>query len=209
MMEETFGFDEKTSEGSDFNFITVTKETAVQEPIYLEDLKLGKWEGKENAYLEVVVRNEAGQTANKRYNLPMKVDGKFLKFDGTEGTDEDLKKAGDKFQRLAKNIATKVLGDGIIITGKGVEDFCTTLITKIKAVPKWNKVPLRVMFVHNSDGFTTLRAFAPMCELASLPKAQSKLTPGDYDNYVVKKAPSTESDDLGTGHPVANTTELF
>jgi hypothetical protein len=208
MTEEIFGFDDKTSEGNDFNFITVTKETAIQEPIYLEDLKLGKWEGKENAYLEVVVRNEAGQTANKRYNLPMKVDGKFTKFDGTEGTDEDLKKAGEKFQKLAKNIATKILGEDTTISGKGVEDFCNNLITKIKSNPKWNKTALRVLFIHNSDGFTTLRAFAPMCELSSLPKAQSRLIPGDYDNYVVKKTPSTESDDLGTGQPV-DTTNLF
>lgn len=191
MAEETFGFDGNTTEGNDFKFITVDKVTAVQEGIYFEDFKVDKWDGKEDMYLEVTVRNKQGQTCNRRYNQPS-IDGNIVK------DEAGLKKANNKFAKIAKNISTKVLGDNVAISGKTWAEFVNNLISKIKANPNWNKIELRALFVHDKAGYTKLRSFSPIFELASIAKADSKLVPGDYDNYIVKQTPSTESSGLTT-----------
>lgn len=191
-MAEVFGFDQNTQEVNDFKFITVTKETAIQENIYFEDIKLEKWEGKEDYYLEVTVRNDKGQTANRRYSEP-KLDGNIVK------DEAGLKKANDKFLKIAKNMATKVLGDNAVLGGSNFVDFCTKFIASIKAKPNWNKIPMRCVFVHDNNGYTKLRSYSPIFELMTVPKDKSALVVGTYDNYTVKQTPSTEAEVATTG----------
>jgi len=202
MSQEAFGFDGNTTEGNDFKFITVDKQSAVQEGIFFEDFKVAKWDGKEDMFLEVTVRNKAGQTCNRRYNQPS-IDGTIVK------DDAGLKKANDKFAKIAKNISTKVLGDNVAISGKTWEEFVNNLITKIKSNPNWNKVELRALFVHDKAGYTKLRSFSPIFELASIAKTDSKLTPGDYDNYVVKQTPSSEGSGGFSTETTATAADIF
>lgn len=196
MSTEQLGFDNTTAEVNEFNYISVTKETAIQENIFFEDFKVENWEGKEEAYLEVTVRNAQGQTCNRRYSTP-KIDGTYVK------DAEGLKKANDKMLKICKNITTKVLGDAASIKGKDFKELWINMITAIKAKPGWNKVALRAVFNHDKSGYTKLRAFSPIFELMTVPKDQSGLKLGDYDNFIAKQTPSKESDELSTGSTVA------
>lgn len=201
-MSEQLGFDSTTVEGSEFNYITVrSKEDAIQENIFFEDFKVENWEGKEETYLEVTVRNAQGQTCNKRYSCP-KIDGNYVK------DDADLKKANDKMLKICKNIATKVLGDNASVKGANFKELWNNLVTAIKAKPGWNKVPMRAVFSHDNNGYTKLRAFSPIFELMSVPKTESQLKVGDYDKYVVKQTPSKEVDTLSTDTATADA-EIF
>ena len=198
-----FGFDQDTPEGNDFKFISVSgKDDAIREGISLEELKVDKWDDG-SVYLEVTVKDKEGKTCNRRYSQP-KIDGTYVK------DDAGLKKANEKFSKIAKNIATKILGDAVVLSGKTFEDFCNTLVTKVKSNANWNKIELRCVFVHDNNGYTKLRSFAPIFELAKIPKAESKLTISDYDTYTVKKTPNKEEDiPFNTENTSTEETKLF
>lgn len=196
-----FGFDENTQEGTEFRFILVRgKEDAIREGIFLEDLKLDTWKTG-NSYLEIIVKNKQDQTANKRYNKPI--------IDSVIKDEKALKEANAKFSKICKNITTKILGENVVIEGNTFEEFVTNMINKIKSNPKWNKTELRTVFVHNKDGFTTLRSYSPIFELASVPKDKSHLIISDtYDKYVEKQNPSNESTGFTT-NPIQNKEDIF
>ena len=199
----SLGFDNTTAEVNDFKYITVTsKEDAIQENIYFEDFKVEKWEGKDDAYLEVTVRNDKGQTANRRYTEP-KIDGTIIK------DEAGLKKATDKFLKISKNIATKVLGENAAVKGNNWFELWTNLVNSIKAKPGWNKVPMRAVFVHDNNGYTKLRTFSPIFELMSVSKENSQLKVGDYDKFVARVNPSTENDGLSISNAATTENDVF
>lgn len=202
-MSEQLGFDSQTNEVNDFKFITVTgKEDSIQENIFFEDIKVDKWEGKDEYYLEVTVRNMQGQTCNRRYSEP-KIDGNVVK------DEAGLKKANDKFLKVSKNIATKVLGDNAAIKGANWFELWTNLANAIKAKPGWNKVAMRAVFVHDNNGYTKLRSFSPIFELMTVAKEASQLKVGDYDKFVAKQTPSTETDGFAITGENKSTEEIF
>ena len=109
MAEEVFGFDEKTAESKDFNYIVVTKDNAIQGDIFYKDFTVGKWEDG-SPYLEVMVQNKTGQTCTGRYSMPKPQPTK--KNDDPKG----------KILAILKNFTTKVLGDKVKMEGKSLED---------------------------------------------------------------------------------------
>jgi hypothetical protein len=182
--EMEFGFDEKTEESKDFNYIVVTKENAIQSDIFLKDFVVGQWTDGQ-PYLEVTVQNKKGQTTSQRYSLAK-----------NDGTEEDKKKKISNIQAIVKNFSTKVLGENSKLTGSNLQDFFEKAVAAIKAKPGWNKINLTAMFIHDDKGFTKLRKFSPIVELTSNTEKVSKLQFAQFelDNFVEKKDPSKESE---------------
>jgi hypothetical protein len=195
-----FGFDEKTEEGKDFNFIVVTKEDSIRNGINFKDFVVGKWDDGQ-PFLEVTVQDKTGKTASGRYSLAK-----------DDGTDEDKKKKVTKIQAIVKNFATKVLGENAKLSGTSLQDFFEKAVAAIKAKPGWNKVDLTAMFIHDKNGYTKLRSFSPIVELTSNKEKVSKLQYAQFelDGFVEKKTPNKEEDiPFNTENTGTEETKLF
>lgn len=183
MSQETFGFDQSTTEsnGSDFKYLVVTKDNAIQGDIFFKDFVVGEW-ADGAPFLEVTVANKAGQTTTGRYSLYSK------------GTPEETEKSKKGLQAVCKNFATKVLGDNITLTGTSLKDFFEKMVQAIKAKPGWDKLNLTAVFIHDASGYTKLRKFSPVVELTSnvAEVAKLKLTDKEISAFVDKKQPSNE-----------------
>jgi len=183
MSQETFGFDQSTTEGNDFKYLVVNKENAIQGDIFFKDFVVGEWQDGA-PFLEVIVANKAGQTTSQRYSLYSK------------GTPEETEKSKKGLQAVCKNFATKVLGDSAVLTGTSLKDFFEKMVTAIKAKQGWDKVNLTAVFIHDGAGYTKLRKFSPVVELTSNTGEVAKLKHSDKElaAFVTAQTPSKEPD---------------
>lgn len=123
--------------------------------IWLEDAGGG------NPALEIIFEDADGRTVSKRYFDPSK-------------SQYDVEKAVNKFNKIAKNLATKFLGDNAAISGTDFKSFCQNLITQL--TPHFGSPnKLRVKVILNNSDFPTLPGYAPICELMTVSKEQSTL----------------------------------
>ena len=145
------------------------------------------------AYLEVTVNDKDGKSASRRYFEP-KVDGVIIK------DDEALGKKQQQFSKLLANIGRRFLGkDYVLPNTDSFESFCKAFISDLG--DKYKGVELRVKMVVNNKGYTTLAAYAPAFELASVPENESTLKINSIDKV---KADSPATADAATSAPTGS-----
>ena len=200
MAETNYGFDETTAEASSGSkFIQVTPETAVATGRFIKELKFEENDG--NPFLEIIVCNAQGQTANRRYFQP-KIDGTYVK------NEEELKKAVTKFNSIMANLARRFLGEGY--KPQNVTDFTTLCKTIIKDVGnKYVNKELRIKVILKNN-FPTLPAYAPIFE--DVATSPTKLMVNSIDTVVSTykgKSDVTPDADAPAGNgPIANDSGL-
>lgn len=138
---------------------------------YIDSINYAEANG--NAYLEVTVIDNDGKTASRRYFEP-KIDGVIVK-------DEDaLSKKQQQFSKLVANIGRRFLGtDYVLPETESFEQFCKKFISDLGE--KYKGVELRVKLVMNNKNFTTLPAYAPAFELATVLESESSLKVNSID----------------------------
>jgi hypothetical protein len=177
-----FGFDETTSE------VTATGKfipAGIQDNITLKNVEFLDDAGNGNPALEITFEDSEGRTVNKRYFDPSK-------------SQYDPQKAVNKFNKVAKNIATKFLGDNATLSGTDFKSFSQNLIAQL--TPHFGSATkLRVKVILNNADYPTLPGYAPICELMTVPKDQTQLKINPDWNDRVEPVAATPTDTEGTG----------
>lgn len=152
---------------------------------FIESIVFNDGEGV-NAYIEVTIVDTEGKNCSRRYFEP-KVDGTIIK------DEKDLAKKQAQFSKLLANIGRRFLGkDYVMPETSSFAEFCNKFISDLG--DKYKGVELRVKLVLNNKNYTTLAAYAPVIELASVPENESTLKIGSIDKVTVDTPTATTAD---------------
>lgn len=193
------GFDQNTTEVSGGKFIQInSKEDSIQAGRFLNKIEVGQLDDGTN-WIEVEVRNAENQIANRRWFEPKK--GGFVE------SDDDLKKAQNKVNKVMANLVRRIKGDQFTIQAATYGEFFQKVKEAIEATPGWNQKEMRIKVVlkETQDGgfFPTLPAYAPIFEEVSVNPTQLRVTQWDV---VVPTSTASPSSDGETG--VVNTSTV-
>ena len=177
-----FGFTEETSEVTG-KFIQITPETAIAEGRFIESLEF--LEDDDHPRFKVVIRNAAGQTAQKAWFEP--------KMDKYTTDEKALNAKIGRFNAVMANLSRRFLGDSY--SPQGVTDFKSLCKTVIKDIGnKYVDKELRIKVVYDKSGFPTLPQNAPIFEDIDVEVSKLTINP-KYDNVVsTYTAPDTDTD---------------
>lgn len=172
------GFDQNTAEGPKSKFIVVSPETAISAGRYVTELTTGNMDdGK--AWLQCVITDNTGATANKRWFEPTM--GQYIT------TEEDLKRAQTKIIGIVANLVRRFKGEEYVMTGATTfKEFFDKAVAAIKSTPNWDKEEIQVLVVNGkptADGgvFPTLPNFPPIFDDVNSDKPKLSISDKYHD----------------------------